>query len=196
MLIFAFPGTGKTSLAKLYSHVIDLELSDIKYDNRSVSHLTKEERKSLKRPLRQWNYRQVYRQAALSQHHQGKSVLLALNFLPSLLAVLAALGDDAFRVAFPHPSLRQEYRERYLKRGNKPVFIRQVMLIWWPTLLSLLALSYLFPNQFLCLQAGENLTNLYQSGRLGQLETLGQLGHGPKQKKIGKPLDERVQGLV
>ena len=57
MFVFAFPGMGKTTLAKTYSEVVDLELSDIKYDNQSVSHLTKEERKSTKRPIKDKNYK-------------------------------------------------------------------------------------------------------------------------------------------
>ncbi len=43
MLLFVFPGTGKTTLAKKYDTVVDFEMSDIKYDNSSVTHLTEEE---------------------------------------------------------------------------------------------------------------------------------------------------------
>ncbi|MFI3071283.1 hypothetical protein ODU35_07725 [Streptococcus suis] len=57
MFLFAFPGMGKTTLAKKWSKVVDLEMSDIKYDNSSVSHLTKEERKSTKRPIKDKQYR-------------------------------------------------------------------------------------------------------------------------------------------
>lgn len=41
MFVFAFPGMGKTTLAKKNSCVVDLEMSDIKYDNSSVQHLSK-----------------------------------------------------------------------------------------------------------------------------------------------------------
>lgn len=196
MLIFAFPGTGKTSLAKTDGSFIDLELSDIKYDNRSVSHLTKEERKSLKRPLKQANYRQVYREKALAYHGHGQSVLVALNFLPSLLWQLLLARDSQFQVLFPDVRLGQAYRQRYRHRGNNDRFIGQVMAIWWPTLLLLSVLSWLCPSHFLTLREGETLTSLYQEGRLGQLATGSPLSHGPKKKKIGKPLDGRAQGLV
>ena len=46
MFVFAFPGMGKTTLAQKYEEVVDLEMSDIKYDNSSVSHLSREARKS------------------------------------------------------------------------------------------------------------------------------------------------------
>lgn len=41
MFVFAFPGMGKTTLAKKYNSVVDLEMSDIKYDNSSVQHLSR-----------------------------------------------------------------------------------------------------------------------------------------------------------
>lgn len=64
MFIFAFPGMGKTTLAKCDSRVVDLEMSDIKYDNSYVSHLAKEERKSVSRPIKDKNYKQIYIQKA------------------------------------------------------------------------------------------------------------------------------------
>lgn len=66
MLIFAFPGTGKTSLAQRYPQVIDLEVSDMKYDTRGLNRRAKEAAKALKRPLKRSDYRQAYRQKALA----------------------------------------------------------------------------------------------------------------------------------
>ena len=60
MFVFAFPGMGKTTLAQKYEEVVDLEMSDIKYDNSSVSHLSREARKSTKRPIKDKNYKETY----------------------------------------------------------------------------------------------------------------------------------------
>ncbi len=63
---------GKTTLAKKYTDVVDLEMSDIKYDNSSVRHLTKEERKSTKRPLKDKRYKTIYVNKAYTLHRRGK----------------------------------------------------------------------------------------------------------------------------
>ncbi|MFM0761765.1 hypothetical protein [Streptococcus suis] len=80
MFIFAFPGMGKTTLAKQSSQIVDLEMSDIKYDNSSVRHLNKEERKSTPRPIKDKNYKKIYVDKAYTLHEEGKTVLVAMNF--------------------------------------------------------------------------------------------------------------------
>ena len=92
MFVFAFPGMGKTTLAKTYSEVVDLELSDIKYDNQSVSHLTKEERKSTKRPIKDKYYKKNYTDKAFALQEEGKIVLVALNFFLRLWLLMLASG--------------------------------------------------------------------------------------------------------
>ncbi|MGO0106170.1 hypothetical protein ACTJ5T_03635 [Streptococcus suis] len=165
MLVFAFPGMGKTTLAKKYQNVVDLEMSDIKYDNSSVSHLSKEERKSTPRPIKDKNYKQVYIQRALALHDQGKTVLVALNFLFPLLTELIRRREWDFHIYIPHPSLRKEYHGRYLKRGNNNRFIFEVMAIWYPSLLPLWLLSKLLPQTVTVAQTGQTLEDLYLKAR-------------------------------
>ncbi|AER20287.1 hypothetical protein NKX15_07960 [Streptococcus suis] len=114
MFLFAFPGMGKTTLAKKYTDVVDLEMSDIKYDNSSVRHLTKEERKSTKRPLKDKRYKTIYVNKAYTLHRQGKTVLVALNFLMRMLLAMSIRGGVPFHIYIPHPSLKEEYRQRYI----------------------------------------------------------------------------------
>ncbi|MBM7642869.1 hypothetical protein [Streptococcus loxodontisalivarius] len=162
MIIFAFPGTGKTSLAQKDKNFVDLELSEIKYNNSSVSHLTKEERKSLKRPLRSKDYKQVYTDRALALHKQGKTVLAALNFLPRILKQMRKAGDSDFHIYIPKSSLRKEYLQRYQQRGNNKRFIAEVMVIWYPTLLSLTLASHLWPDKISLLSSGQVLEDFME----------------------------------
>lgn len=157
MIIFAFPGTGKTTLAHQYTHVVELEISEIKYDNSSVSHLSKEARKAIRRPIKTKNYRKVYVNEALRLHAEGKMVLVALNFLLPVLWGLWKQQDSNFRIYLPQYNLREEYRQRYLKRGNNAKFIREVMWIWGPTVLFFKLLAICFPAYIIFLGSGEFL---------------------------------------
>lgn len=168
MLIFAFPGTGKTSLAQRYPQVIDLEVSDVKYDTRGLSRRAKEAAKALKRPLKRLDYRQAYREKALALHQAGRPVLVAMTFLPSLLWQLLLAGDWNFLLLMPQFGLRAAYRQRYLGRGNNARFVRQVMLIWWPALLALRTLGLFCLDRVRILSDGQTLTQLYEEGLLYQ----------------------------
>ncbi|MBM7635501.1 hypothetical protein [Streptococcus saliviloxodontae] len=166
MIIFAFPGIGKTSLAKKYDAVVDLELSEIKYDNSGVRHLTKEERKSLKRPLKSKDYKEVYVAKALDLHKEGYLVLVALNFLPRLLWHMGKGAQKNCHIFIPKLSLRKEYRSRYQKRGNNRRFIFEVMSIWYPTLVFLSLLSYVIPGLITILESNEFLEDFFDSDRM------------------------------
>lgn len=168
MLIFAFPGTGKTSLSQRYPQIIDLEVSDIKYNNNGLSRLAKEGIKATKRPLSRLDYRQAYRQKALALHEAGRPVLVAMTFLPSLLWQLLLAGDRDFLLLMPQFGLRAAYRQRYLGRGNNARFVRQVMLVWWPALLALRTLGLFCLDRVRILSDGQTLTQLYEEGLLYQ----------------------------
>ena len=161
MFVFAFPGMGKTTLAKTYSEVVDLELSDIKYDNRSVQHLTKEERKATKRPIKDKHYKKNYTDQAFALQEEEKIVLVALNFFLRLWLLMLASGRVNFHIFILHPSLRKEYRQRYLDRGNNQRFISEVLLIWYPTTILFWLLSKLVPQLITVTQAGETLADHY-----------------------------------
>lgn len=166
MFVFAFPGMGKTTLAKNDSQVVDLEMSDIKYDNSCVTHLTKEERKSTPRPIKDKNYKQVYIQKALALHREGKVVLVALNFLLRMLVVMMIRERVPFHIYIPHPTLKEEYRKRYIDRGNNERFVFEVMFIWYFSLIPLALLSKLFPQWITVTKAGETLSD-YELGVQG-----------------------------
>lgn len=159
MFIFAFPGTGKTILAKQSSQIVDLEMSDIKYDNSSVRHLNKEERKSTPRPIKDKNYKKIYVDKAYTLHEEGKTVLVAMNFLLRMLLAMFMRGAVPFHIYIPHPSLKEEYRQRYIQRGNNSKFIFEVMTIWYITLVPLYLLSKILPNLMTVTGSGQVLAD-------------------------------------
>ncbi|HEM3561533.1 TPA: hypothetical protein ACGO2N_001676 [Streptococcus suis] len=174
MFVFAFPGMGKTTLAKKYNSVVDLEMSDIKYDNSSVQHLSKEERKSTKRPLKDKRYKTIYVDKAYSLHEDGKVVLVALNFLARMLVAMIVRGGVLFHIFIPHPFLKEEYRQRYISRGNNQRFIFEVMFIWYIALIPLYMLAKLFPYWITVTHAGETLEDYYK------LENFAEFSRKPK----------------
>ncbi|HEP1809476.1 TPA: hypothetical protein VB894_000309 [Streptococcus suis] len=163
MFVFAFPGMGKTTLAKQSSQIVDLEMSDIKYDNSSVRHLNKEERKSTPRPIKDKNYKNIYVDKAYALHEEGKTVLVAMNFLVRMLLVMLVHGAVPFHIYIPHPSLKEEYRQRYIQRGNNSKFIFEVMTIWYVSLVPLYILSKILPNMITVTQSGQVLADYENS---------------------------------
>ncbi|HFU4217283.1 TPA: hypothetical protein ACGO8M_000660 [Streptococcus suis] len=159
MFVFAFPGMGKTTLAQQSSQIVDLEMSDIKYDNSSVQHLNKEERKSTPRPIKDKNYKKIYVDKAYALHEEGKTVLLAMNFLLRMLLAMLVRGAVPFHIYIPHPSLKEEYRQRYIQRGNNSKFIFEVMTIWYITLVPLYLLSKILPNLMTVTGSGQVLAD-------------------------------------
>ncbi len=55
------------------------------------------------------------------------------------------------------PSLKEEYRQRYISRGNNDRFIFEVMFIWYPALIPLYLLSKILPKWITITQSGETL---------------------------------------
>lgn len=137
-------------------------MSDIKYDNSSVQHLSKEERKSTKRPLKDKRYKTIYVDKAYSLHEDGKVVLVALNFLVRMLVTMIVRGGVLFHIFIPHPFLKEEYRQRYISRGNNQRFIFEVMFIWYIALIPLYLLAKLFPYWITVTHSGETLEDYYK----------------------------------
>ncbi|HFU1091380.1 TPA: hypothetical protein ACGO74_000364 [Streptococcus suis] len=159
MFIFAFPGTGKSTLARQYPQFVDLEMSEIKYDNTGVQHLSKEERKSVPRPIKDKWYRQTYIRTAYDLEREGMTVLVAMNFLLRMMVKMFIQHPVPFHIYIPHFSLKEEYRKRYIQRGNNSRFIFEVMFIWYLVLLPFYLLSICLPKCITVLGEGETLSD-------------------------------------
>jgi hypothetical protein len=120
MIYSAFPGTGKTYLAKHNPRFIDLESSDFQWAFADPT-LSVEERKASDQKVKNPNFIQDYVQA-IKEASQDHNVLIA-----SQPAVLQALADEglAFTTVTPldNAETKQIYLQRYRERGNQQAFI-------------------------------------------------------------------------
>lgn len=162
-MILAFPGMGKTTLAAREKHIVDLSISDIKFDNSSVSHLTKEERKAVPRPIKDRQYRKTYLNLALQKEKEGYLVLLALHLVLPIFWLLAKGVIAEAAIYIPHPSLLREYQARFRSRGNNKLFINQVTFVWLTVLPFLWLASFFLPKLIYVLGAGQTLTDAYEA---------------------------------
>lgn len=145
LLVFAFPGVGKTTISSKDNRFIDMEVSEYKYHNESVQHIDKEARKAIPRPKVK-GYLKTYRQVALQHYACQKIVMLAMTHV---LLFIQEYFTHQWLFVFPDIRLRRAYKSRYIHRGNNLFFIWQVMMIWYVVISVLQVLSYLFPDKFI-----------------------------------------------
>lgn len=121
IFIYCFTATGKSSLSKKYSNVIDMESTRYKYGE-SVEN---EKLKGTKREqVTDWpnNYFE-----ALSEVKDRYDIILISNYIctPWLLK-----NGYKYWQIYPDVILKEEYRLRMKNRGNNEDFIYYQMLMW------------------------------------------------------------------
>lgn len=117
-IISAFPGIGKTTLAKENHKVIDLESSNYKWldiDN----NLSIEQRKGTSKTLNP-NFPENYIRDIISLAQEGYTVLIS-----SHKEVRDELNkrDIHFTIVLPSLDMKKEMIDRYIKRGNQENFV-------------------------------------------------------------------------
>lgn len=127
MIVAAFAGTGKTECARRYKDVIDLEVMPYKYSNLTEENTEYQKASEELKLIKNWRF-----------HYYGD--LLEYNVLnekgavlmPSDFQILSWLECDEldYILVFPNESLKEEYRERYIKRGNREEFINVFIDNW------------------------------------------------------------------
>ena len=122
IFVYCYTATGKSTVSKKYSNVIDMESTLFKYVN------TKEENEGTKGTTRERNerYPQNYFEALEQVKDKYDYILVSDN-----------ICDDYFREkkidywqVFPHKSLKEEYVERMKNRGNNHDFIAYQVKLW------------------------------------------------------------------
>lgn len=123
-LIFAFPGTGKTTLGRENATYVDMEVSPFKHKEVITDPFLKEQLKLSKRPV-QKGYKKRYKVAVLNQ---DQIPLIALDHIWLFFDYWKSL-----EVYIPPVCDFKVYMERYARRGNNPRFIKTMRLLYYPT---------------------------------------------------------------
>ena len=121
MIYSCFAGVGKTTLADIDSNFIDLESSDYQWKYTSHFIEDKEERKGIDEKVRLSEFPTNYVDEMERQLQEGKKVLISSQ--PMVLEEIRLRGLPFITVT-PDSSLKEEYINRYKKRGNNEHFVK------------------------------------------------------------------------
>lgn len=123
-LIGGFKAIGKTTLAKKYENVIDLESSDYKYllDD-DLKKLSKEERKGRKDRAKNPEYPMNYINKMIELKKEGKIVLFACK--KEIVSLLDENNEDYY-IVYPKEEMLNEIIKRCKNRGNNDDFINNI----------------------------------------------------------------------
>jgi len=122
IFVYAFTATGKTSVAKKYSNVIDMESTLYKY----LDVLKEDEQsKSSDRPLNK-SWPENYFKALKEAKDKYDYILIADEVCDQFLK------DNNFEYwwVYPQNDLKEEYLDRCRKRGNNSEFIYWYSRLW------------------------------------------------------------------
>lgn len=124
MIVSAFAGVGKTTLAKKYNKdVIDLESGNFKWLENGNTEATKGDNTRTQNPRYPINYLEAIKKA----NSEYKVVLISQHEV--IRKCLDAVKLD-YTIVYPDISMKQEFIERYQKRGNNERFINLIMSNW------------------------------------------------------------------
>lgn len=123
MIVSAFAGVGKTTLAQMYKEdVIDLESGNFKWLENDGTEESKGNRK-IQNPKYPINYLEAIKKA----NSQYKVVLISQHDV--IRKCLDAVKLD-YVVVYPEMSMKEEFIERYKARGNNEGFINLITSKW------------------------------------------------------------------
>lgn len=123
VIIAGFAGIGKTTLAKKYKNVIDLESSLYKWDNSSLENIPVEERKGMIREQnKDWPMNYIN---AIQDAVQIYDIVLVWIH-PDVLKIYDEYNIP-YILCYPDKKSLEIYRKRYIDRGNNKEYIDKVI---------------------------------------------------------------------
>lgn len=131
MIIAGFSGIGKTTFAKNHKNAIDLHVMPYKYSNlNEISDIYDDESiKAAPELILNVNWRYEYYDKLISLYKSQPDKII---IIPSDIQIMNWLSYDEipFILIFPSCELKEEYRNRYLERGNTEDFIEVFIGNW------------------------------------------------------------------
>lgn len=123
LIIAGFAGIGKTTLAEKYKNVYDLESSPYKWDNTGYEDLSIEQRKGTTR-----KENELWPQNYLSEI-KSKSLIYDILLVWVHPDVLDLYDNEniEYVICYPCKQALEEYRQRYINRGNNENYINRVI---------------------------------------------------------------------
>ena len=129
ILIGGFKAIGKSTLAKKYSKVIDLESSNFEYIiDENLKKIPVEQRKGLKNRIKNPDYPLNYYNEIISELKKNSIVLFAPK--PEVVELLHQNNID-YNVVWPEENMLDEIIERSRKRGNNEEFISKITNVYY-----------------------------------------------------------------
>lgn len=129
-IIAGYPGIGKTYITKFFPDAIDLESSCYHWiHDCSEKFLDCERRKGCKNRNLNPNWPNNYIDAICETYERNE---FSYVLVAAKLEVIELLTKQhiPFTIVVPKKELKQEYKERYIKRNNTSQFISSVLLSW------------------------------------------------------------------
>lgn len=123
LIIAGFAGIGKTTLAKKYKNVIDLESSIYKWDNTGLEDVPVEQRKGTIRKVNP-GWPNNYIEEIKKQSDIYDIILVWIH--PDVLEIYDENNID-YVLCYPNKSSMKIYEERYKERGNNKEYIDKVV---------------------------------------------------------------------
>lgn len=192
LIIGGYKAIGKSTLAKEYDNIIDLESSYYEYIiDKELKKLSVEERKGIKSRKKNPDYPLNYYNKIIEESNKGNIVLFACK--KEIVDLLNENKDDYY-IVYPKEEMLEEIIERSKKRGNNEQFISRIKEVYYDD----------YPHNsknIIWLESGEYLKDVLISNKLipskgiveNVLETCKYVSNNSKYVKINY---ERINEII
>ncbi len=132
ILVGGFKAIGKSTLAKKYSNVIDLDTSNFEYIiDEKLKEIPIEQRKGLKSRVKNPEYPLNYYNELISNLKMNDVVLFGCK--PEVVDLLEKNGVDYY-IVYPEEKMLEEIIDRCKARGNNETFVSRVKEVYYSDL--------------------------------------------------------------